>query len=147
MPGSCTIPIKDDFENWRIFSWLSKIRRFLIIVFFRISTFLLVCRYSRYFASVLVKIKSWFCFCFQKIYSRIARVCKDDTGGRTMLRDNWTTFLKARLSCSLPGEYPFYFDEIQGITYLPNEALVYATFNTPRYERDISEDFFILNYL
>lgn len=50
-----------------------------------------------------------------------------------MLRDNWTTFLKARLNCSLPGEYPFYFDEIQGITYLPDDGLVYATFTTPRY--------------
>lgn len=49
-----------------------------------------------------------------------------------MLRDNWTTFLKARLNCSLPGEYPFYFDEIQGMTYLPDEQLIYATFTTPR---------------
>lgn len=69
----------------------------------------------------------------QRMYSRIARVCKNDQGGQLMLRDNWTTFLKARLNCSLPGEYPFYFDEIQGMTYLPDEGLVYATFNTPRF--------------
>lgn len=25
----------------------------------------------------------------------------------------WTTFLKARLNCSIPGEFPFYFDEIR----------------------------------
>ena len=25
----------------------------------------------------------------------------------------WTSFLKARLNCSLPGDFPFYFDEIR----------------------------------
>uniref|UniRef100_A0A2S2NLA8 Semaphorin-5A n=1 Tax=Schizaphis graminum TaxID=13262 RepID=A0A2S2NLA8_SCHGA len=70
--------------------------------------------------------------CGKRVYSRIARMCKNDVGGQTMLRDNWTTFIKARLNCSLPGDYPFYFDEIQGMTYLPDEGLVYATFTTPR---------------
>ncbi|XP_060837417.1 semaphorin-5A isoform X2 [Rhopalosiphum padi] len=69
--------------------------------------------------------------CGKRVYSRIARMCKNDVGGQTMLRDNWTTFIKARLNCSLPGDYPFYFDEIQGMTYLPDEGLVYATFTTP----------------
>ncbi|XP_073996502.1 semaphorin 5c isoform X4 [Rhodnius prolixus] len=69
--------------------------------------------------------------CGKIVYSRIARVCKNDNGGQVMLRDNWTTFVKARLNCSLPGEYPFYFDNIQGMTYLPDQALVYATFTTP----------------
>jgi chondroitin sulfate proteoglycan 4 len=50
-----------------------------------------------------------------------------------MLRDNWTTFVKARLNCSIPGEYPFYFDNIQGMTYLPEQGIVYATFTTPSY--------------
>lgn len=68
---------------------------------------------------------------FQTIYSRIARVCKNDSGGYTMLKDNWTTFLKARLNCSISGEYPFYFDEIQSMSYVPNENIVYATFTTP----------------
>ncbi|XP_046396298.1 semaphorin-5B [Ischnura elegans] len=70
--------------------------------------------------------------CGKRIYSRIARVCKGDSGGVVMLRDNWTTFLKARLNCSLPGEYPFYFDEIQGMDYLMSERIVFATFQTPR---------------
>jgi semaphorin 6 len=47
------------------------------------------------------------------IYSRVARVCKDDKGGPHQSRDRWTSFLKARLNCSIPGEYPFYFDEIR----------------------------------
>ncbi|XP_017786065.1 PREDICTED: semaphorin-1A-like [Nicrophorus vespilloides] len=51
--------------------------------------------------------------CGKVIYSRVARVCKDDKGGPHQFRNGWTTFLKTRLNCSVPGEYPFYFDEIQ----------------------------------
>lgn len=49
----------------------------------------------------------------QSIFSRVARVCKHDKGGPHSYRDRWTSFLKARLNCSVPGEYPFYFDEIR----------------------------------
>ncbi|XP_022912170.1 semaphorin 5c [Onthophagus taurus] len=70
--------------------------------------------------------------CGKAIYSRIARVCKNDNGGKLLRRDNWTTFLKARLNCSIPGEYPFYFNEIQSASYVPEEGLVYATFSTPQ---------------
>ncbi|KAK6639382.1 hypothetical protein RUM43_007655 [Polyplax serrata] len=70
--------------------------------------------------------------CGKIVYSRIARVCKNDEGGQLLLKDNWTTFLKARLNCSLPGDYPFYFDEIQGMAYNAEEKVVYATFTTPR---------------
>ncbi|EDV97528.1 GH16920 [Drosophila grimshawi] len=68
--------------------------------------------------------------CGKAIYSRIARVCKNDAGGDQVLRDNWTSFLKARLNCSLPGDYPYYFDEIQGMTYAESEHVLYATFST-----------------
>ncbi|XP_068449183.1 semaphorin-4E [Clinocottus analis] len=34
--------------------------------------------------------------------SRVARVCKGDMGGQRTLQRKWTTFLKARLDCSLP---------------------------------------------
>lgn len=67
----------------------------------------------------------------QKIYSRIARVCKNDRGGHIILKDVWATFSKARLNCSLPGEFPFYYDEIQGAVYHPEEGIIYATFTTP----------------
>jgi len=69
--------------------------------------------------------------CGKVVYSRIARVCKSDSGGVHILKDNWTSFLKARLNCSLPGEYPFYFDEVQGVSYSHEEATLYATFTTP----------------
>ena len=48
--------------------------------------------------------------CGKSVYSRVARVCKKDEGG-----SNWTTFLKSRLNCSVPGDMPFYFNEIQAI--------------------------------
>lgn len=51
--------------------------------------------------------------CGKSIFSRVARVCKKDTGGKNILNHNWATYLKARLNCSIPGEYPFYFNEIR----------------------------------
>lgn len=70
--------------------------------------------------------------CGKAIYSRIARVCKNDRGGQYVLKDKWTTFLKARLNCSVPGEYPFYYNEIQSVFFLEREQLLYATFTTPQ---------------
>ena len=54
--------------------------------------------------------------CGKKVYSRVARVCKNDEGGSHKFRNRWTTFLKSRLNCSVPGDYPFYFNEIQSTT-------------------------------
>ncbi|XP_076324737.1 semaphorin-5A-like isoform X2 [Tachypleus tridentatus] len=69
--------------------------------------------------------------CGKKIYSRIGRICKNDVGGQFMLKDNWTTFLKARLNCSIPGEYPFYFDELKSVHYIKRDELFYGVFTTP----------------
>ena len=49
----------------------------------------------------------------QVVQSRVARVCKRDVGGSRVLRNTWTSFFKARLNCSIPGTFPFYFDEIR----------------------------------
>lgn len=71
--------------------------------------------------------------CGKAVYSRVARLCKNDLGGgQLMLKDTWTTFLKARLNCSLPGDYPFYYDYIQSVVYVEvgDEKLFYATFTT-----------------
>ena len=54
--------------------------------------------------------------CGKIVYSRVARVCKNDEGGSHKFRNRWTTFLKSRLNCSVPGDYPFYFNEIQSTT-------------------------------
>ncbi|XP_004639081.2 semaphorin-6D isoform X7 [Octodon degus] len=51
------------------------------------------------------------------VYSRVARICKNDMGGSQRVLDkHWTSFLKARLNCSVPGESFFYFDVLQSIT-------------------------------
>ncbi|XP_068144589.1 semaphorin-1A [Drosophila tropicalis] len=67
------------------------------------------------------------------VYSRVARVCKNDRGGPYNHGKSWTSFLKARLNCSMPGEFPFYFDEIQAISPVVesgSQTLVYAVFTT-----------------
>ena len=58
----------------------------------------------------------------------MARVCKDDSGGE---KKSWTSFLKSRLNCSVPGDIPFYFDEIQSLHRDPSDSSVYALFTTP----------------
>ncbi|XP_055944138.1 semaphorin-5B-like [Argiope bruennichi] len=69
--------------------------------------------------------------CGKVIYSRVARICKNDQGGQFLLKDKFTTFLKARLNCSIPGNYPFYYNEIQSVHYIEREEIFYATFTTP----------------
>ncbi|XP_029406492.2 semaphorin-2A isoform X2 [Bactrocera dorsalis] len=69
--------------------------------------------------------------CGKAVYSRIARVCKKDIGGKNLLAHNWATYLKARLNCSISGEFPFYFNEIQSVYQLPTDKTrFYATFTT-----------------
>ncbi|XP_054619867.1 semaphorin-6D-like isoform X2 [Dunckerocampus dactyliophorus] len=51
------------------------------------------------------------------VFSRVARVCKNDNGGSPRVLDKyWTSFLKARLNCSVPGDSFFYFDVLQSLT-------------------------------
>ncbi|CAH1153239.1 unnamed protein product [Phaedon cochleariae] len=77
--------------------------------------------------------------CGKVIYSRVARVCKHDKGGPHQSSGRWTTFLKARLNCSIPGEYPFYFDEIQSTSDIVEgrygedraEKIIYTVHTTP----------------
>lgn len=69
--------------------------------------------------------------CGKAVYSRVARVCKRDTGGKNILSQNWATYLKARLNCSIPGEFPFYFNEIQSIYKVPGDnSRFYGVFTT-----------------
>ncbi|XP_053330729.1 semaphorin-6C isoform X2 [Spea bombifrons] len=50
-------------------------------------------------------------------FSRVARVCKNDMGGSPrVLERYWTSFLKARLNCSVPGDSFFYFDVLQSVS-------------------------------
>nr|CRZ24867.1 BMA-SMP-2 [Brugia malayi] len=72
------------------------------------------------------------------IYSRVARLCRSDNGGPRPYSNEWTSFVKARLNCSIPGHYPFYFDQIEAIAppvnsfhLLKMKQLVYAVFRSP----------------
>ncbi|XP_022669561.1 semaphorin-1A-like isoform X2 [Varroa destructor] len=51
--------------------------------------------------------------CGKAVYSRVARVCTNDQGGPHKFKERFTSFLKARLNCSIPGDMPFYFNELQ----------------------------------
>ncbi|CAL1592258.1 unnamed protein product [Knipowitschia caucasica] len=69
-------------------------------------------------------------------YARIGQLCKNDLGGHRSLVNKWTTFLKARLVCSVPGSNGIdtHFDELQDVFLMstkdPKSPLVYAVFTT-----------------
>ncbi|XP_039766462.1 semaphorin-6B isoform X1 [Ornithorhynchus anatinus] len=69
------------------------------------------------------------------VVSRVARVCSNDAGGSPrVLEKQWTSFLKARLNCSVPGDSHFYFNVIQAVTNvvtLGGRSVVLAVFSTP----------------
>nr|XP_025874999.1 LOW QUALITY PROTEIN: semaphorin-6B [Vulpes vulpes] len=69
------------------------------------------------------------------VVSRVARVCKNDLGGSPrVLEKQWTSFLKARLNCSVPGDSHFYFNVLQavtGVVSLGGRPVVLAVFSTP----------------
>uniref|UniRef100_UPI00358F7C6E semaphorin-4C-like isoform X2 n=1 Tax=Myxine glutinosa TaxID=7769 RepID=UPI00358F7C6E len=67
--------------------------------------------------------------------SRIARVCKGDKGGQKLLIGKWTSFLKARLGCSLQSKDLYFNQLIQDVFTLhrdpsggTEEPTFYATF-------------------
>ncbi|XP_058844279.1 semaphorin-3A-like [Acipenser ruthenus] len=70
------------------------------------------------------------------VYSRVARVCKNDIGGQRSLVNKWSTFLKARLVCSIPGAEGIqtHFDELQDVFILHGKdkknPLIYGLFTT-----------------
>nr|ABM06119.1 semaphorin 6B precursor [Bos taurus] len=69
------------------------------------------------------------------VVSRVARVCKNDVGGSPrVLEKQWTSFLKARLNCSVPGDSHFYFNVLRavtGVVSLGGRPVVLAVFSTP----------------
>uniref|UniRef100_A0A8C5N4N7 Semaphorin-3B n=1 Tax=Leptobrachium leishanense TaxID=445787 RepID=A0A8C5N4N7_9ANUR len=70
-------------------------------------------------------------------YARIGQICRNDMGGQRSLVNKWTTFLKARLVCSVPGSDTggeTYFDELRDVFLLQTRdrrnPLIYALFST-----------------
>ncbi|XP_032819456.2 semaphorin-3F isoform X1 [Petromyzon marinus] len=72
----------------------------------------------------------------KSVYARIGRVCINDMGGQRSLVNKWSTFLKARLVCSVTGAdgIETHFDELQDIFVLKTEEvrnpLIYGVFST-----------------
>lgn len=68
--------------------------------------------------------------------SRIGQICRNDVGGQRSLVNKWTTFLKARLVCAVPGTdgADTHFDELRDVFLLQTRdkrnPLVYAAFST-----------------
>lgn len=68
--------------------------------------------------------------------ARIGQLCKNDMGGHRSLVNKWTTFLKARLMCSVPGANGIdtHFDELQDVFLMsskdPKNPVIYAIFTT-----------------
>ncbi|XP_037074531.1 semaphorin-1A-like [Pollicipes pollicipes] len=76
--------------------------------------------------------------CGKRVYSRVARVCKSDLGGPSRFKHTWTSYVKTRLNCSVSGDFPFYFDEIQATSDVVESSyggaknrLIYGVFSTP----------------
>ncbi|XP_017658713.1 semaphorin-3B isoform X5 [Nannospalax galili] len=67
--------------------------------------------------------------------SRVGQICRNDLGGQRSLVNKWTTFLKARLVCSVPGvEGDTHFDQLQDVFLLSSRdlrtPLLYTVFST-----------------
>ncbi|KAG9489958.1 hypothetical protein GDO78_005721 [Eleutherodactylus coqui] len=72
----------------------------------------------------------------QAFYSRVGRVCANDIGGQRMMVNKWTTFLKARLTCSVPGHNRIdtHFDELEDVFFMhtrdSKNPEIFALFST-----------------
>uniref|UniRef100_A0A3Q2Q764 Semaphorin-3C n=1 Tax=Fundulus heteroclitus TaxID=8078 RepID=A0A3Q2Q764_FUNHE len=72
----------------------------------------------------------------KNIHTMVARVCPNDTGGQRSLVNKWTTFLKARMVCSVLEEdgTETHFDELESVFLLetdqPKGLLVFGVFTS-----------------
>uniref|UniRef100_A0A8C1TZB5 Sema domain, immunoglobulin domain (Ig), short basic domain, secreted, (semaphorin) 3Ga n=1 Tax=Cyprinus carpio TaxID=7962 RepID=A0A8C1TZB5_CYPCA len=70
------------------------------------------------------------------VLARVGRVCLNDEGGQKSLVNKWTTFLKARLVCSVMGDdgVETFFDELRDMFIQPTQdernPVVYGVFST-----------------
>ncbi|KAJ3586621.1 hypothetical protein NHX12_013017, partial [Muraenolepis orangiensis] len=70
------------------------------------------------------------------IHTRVGRVCANDVGGQRVLVNKWSTFVKARLVCSVPGPHGIdtHFNQLEDVFVLRTKDErnpdVYAIFST-----------------
>ncbi|KAM6948337.1 semaphorin-4E [Aplochiton taeniatus] len=76
------------------------------------------------------------------VVSRVARVCKGDMGGQRTLQKKWTSFLKARVDCPVPGSQLPYVIQDTFRWCDPDQdwksCLFYAVFTPQAHRSDLS---------
>ncbi|XP_028822650.1 semaphorin-3G-like isoform X2 [Denticeps clupeoides] len=72
----------------------------------------------------------------EAIHSRVGRVCVNDAGGQRVLVNKWSSFIKARLVCSVPGPHGIdtHFDQLESVFLLRTKdernPEIYAIFSS-----------------
>ncbi|XP_017163478.1 sema domain, immunoglobulin domain (Ig), short basic domain, secreted, (semaphorin) 3bl [Poecilia reticulata] len=72
----------------------------------------------------------------EAIHTRVGRVCVNDVGGQRVLVNKWSTFIKARLVCSVPGPHGIdtHFNQLEDVFLLRTKDErnpdIYAIFST-----------------
>ncbi|KAF6735481.1 Semaphorin-3G [Oryzias melastigma] len=70
------------------------------------------------------------------IHTRVGRVCANDVGGQRVLVNKWSTFIKVRLVCSVPGPHGIdtHFNQLEDVFLLRTKDErnpdIYAIFST-----------------
>ncbi|KAK7137115.1 hypothetical protein R3I93_017244 [Phoxinus phoxinus] len=74
------------------------------------------------------------------VVSRVARVCKGDIGGQRTLQRKWTSFLKARLDCSVPEpSLPYVIQDVFHVRHEKwRKSVFYAVFTSQSRSTDQS---------
>ncbi|XP_016138500.1 semaphorin-4E-like [Sinocyclocheilus grahami] len=74
------------------------------------------------------------------VVSRVARVCKGDMGGQRTLQRKWTSFLKARLDCSVPEpSLPYIIQDVFHVRHKKwRKSVFYAVFTSQSSSTDRS---------
>ncbi|KAK2907034.1 hypothetical protein Q8A67_006019 [Cirrhinus molitorella] len=74
------------------------------------------------------------------VVSRVARVCKGDMGGQRTLQRKWTSFLKARLDCSVPEpSLPYIIQDVFHVRHKKwRKSVFYAVFTSQASSTDRS---------
>ncbi|KTF93961.1 hypothetical protein cypCar_00010297 [Cyprinus carpio] len=79
------------------------------------------------------------------IHTHIGRLCVNDVGGQRVLVNKWSTFIKARLVCSVPGPHGIqtHFHQLEDVFLLRTKdetnPEIYAIFSTIRSVSNLAE--------
>lgn len=130
--------------NMPFWRWNPKLGKYILTPQVIIGVICELCLYRhacQYVANVLYTAIFYAYICFsvpdysQVVVSRVARVCKRDQGGsQRVLEKQWTSFLKARLNCSVPGDSHFYFNLLHStspIIRMHGRDIILGVFSTP----------------